>query len=184
MLLYCWEEGSKGKTPFLFPQKNFNLVTCSHRGPGDGTEMYQLGLNELQVPEKTNPTGFIKGNFRFPSRKVQGSLATGIAGSRASGIGADLLSLHSTLFPITLLLSSACLYNGCLHLQARILSDCCLLVKQLIWLQQLTKTTFVLIFVGLNWIMRSSGSCTDWLRPGPRGCPRVGVGAHPVKHKD
>lgn len=89
---------TKGKT-FLFPQKNFNLITCSHRGAGDGTEIYQLGLNELQVPEKPNPTGFIKGTSGSLLERSSGSLATGIAGSRASGIGADLVSLHSTLFP-------------------------------------------------------------------------------------
>lgn len=78
---------------------------------------------------ENQPNRLYKRNFRFPSRKVQGSLATGIAGSRASGIGADLLSLHSTLFPVTSLLSSACFYNSCLHLQARVLSDYYLLVK-------------------------------------------------------
>lgn len=89
---------TKGKT-FLFPQKNFNLGTCSHRGAGDGTKIYQLGINELQVLEKPNPTGSIKGTSGSLLERSRGSLATGIAGFKASGIGADLLSLHSTFFP-------------------------------------------------------------------------------------
>lgn len=121
---------------FFFPppQKNFSLVTCSYWGAEDRKKFDQLGLLELQMPEKPNPTGLKKGIL---GPLVEESGAAWPQGFYIQGPSNRCGSFHFSILlssNITSFLNSTCWYNSCLYLQPSVIPDSSMLVKYLIFL--------------------------------------------------
>lgn len=90
----CSIAGKKGRQKeklLFFPRRrtsNWELVVIE--GEEMGKKIHQLGLIELQVPEKPNPTGLKKGILGSHVEKSRGSLAPGTVVPSASTIDVDL----------------------------------------------------------------------------------------------